>query len=49
MAKVTGIREDQLLVAVLPGLPTTAEMFIVPQTRTRVGVADEKWANIDQV
>uniref|UniRef100_A0A671VMF3 Sortilin related VPS10 domain containing receptor 1 n=1 Tax=Sparus aurata TaxID=8175 RepID=A0A671VMF3_SPAAU len=31
MVQVTGISEDQLLVTVLPGLPTTAEIFIVPE------------------
>uniref|UniRef100_A0A3Q1C4D3 PKD domain-containing protein n=1 Tax=Amphiprion ocellaris TaxID=80972 RepID=A0A3Q1C4D3_AMPOC len=33
MVQVTGISEDQLLVTVLPGLPTTAEIFIVPERR----------------
>ncbi|XP_075997838.1 VPS10 domain-containing receptor SorCS1-like [Genypterus blacodes] len=49
VVQVTGISEEQLLVAVLPGLPTTAEMFIVPERRSRDGAADEKWANIDQL
>uniref|UniRef100_A0A3B5ANI5 VPS10 domain-containing receptor SorCS1-like n=1 Tax=Stegastes partitus TaxID=144197 RepID=A0A3B5ANI5_9TELE len=35
MVQVTGISEDQLLVTVLPGLPTTAEIFIVPEKRAR--------------
>lgn len=47
--KVTGISEDQLLVTVLPGLPTTAEIFIVPEKRSRHGDTDEKWAHLDQV
>lgn len=49
LLKVTGISEDQLLVAVLAGLPTTAELFIVPEKGSRGGVVDEKWANLDQV
>lgn len=47
--KVTGISEDQLLVTVLPGLPTTAEIFIVPEKRLRLGAMEEKWAHLDQV
>uniref|UniRef100_A0A7N6FEK1 PKD domain-containing protein n=1 Tax=Anabas testudineus TaxID=64144 RepID=A0A7N6FEK1_ANATE len=46
--KVTGISEDQLLVTVLPGLPTTAEIFIVPEKRSRKEAMDEKWAHLDQ-
>uniref|UniRef100_A0A8C4HZG6 Sortilin related VPS10 domain containing receptor 1 n=1 Tax=Dicentrarchus labrax TaxID=13489 RepID=A0A8C4HZG6_DICLA len=49
MVQVTGISEDQLLVTVLPGLPTTAEIFIVPEKRSRQGGMDEKWAHLDQV
>lgn len=47
--QATGISEDQLLVTVLPGLPTTAEIFIVPATPSRPGPAEEKWAHLDQV
>ncbi|KAF7648536.1 hypothetical protein LDENG_00155260 [Lucifuga dentata] len=47
--QVTGIREDQLLVTVLPGLPTTAKIFIMPETRSREGAVDGKWANLDQL
>uniref|UniRef100_A0A3P8SIB2 Sortilin related VPS10 domain containing receptor 1 n=1 Tax=Amphiprion percula TaxID=161767 RepID=A0A3P8SIB2_AMPPE len=46
---VTGISEDQLLVTVLPGSPTTAEIFIVPERRARDRATDEKWAHLDQV
>jgi len=49
LLKVTAISEDQLLVTVLPGLPTTAEVFIVPERRSREGAMDEKWAHVDQV
>lgn len=49
LVKVTGISEDQLLVSVLPGLPTAAEFFIVPDGRSREGTLDGKWAHLDQV
>ncbi|XP_040905515.1 VPS10 domain-containing receptor SorCS1-like [Toxotes jaculatrix] len=49
MVQVTGISEDQLLVTVPPGLPTTAEIFIVPERRSRDGAMDEKWAHLDQL
>ncbi|XP_035029489.1 VPS10 domain-containing receptor SorCS1 [Hippoglossus stenolepis] len=49
MVQVTGISADQLLVTVLPGLPTTAEVFIVPERRSRDGAAGEKWAHLDQL
>ncbi|XP_003438424.2 VPS10 domain-containing receptor SorCS1 [Oreochromis niloticus] len=49
MVQVTGISEDQLLVTVLPGLPTTAEIFIVPEKRPRDRAMDEKWAHLDQL
>ncbi|XP_026165515.1 VPS10 domain-containing receptor SorCS1-like [Mastacembelus armatus] len=49
MVQVTGISEDQLLVTVLPGLPTTAEVFIVPVKKSRNGATDEKWAHLDQL
>lgn len=49
LLKVTGISEDQLLVTVLPGLPTTAEVFIVPDKRSRHRVGDEEWGHLDQV
>ncbi|XP_071754829.2 VPS10 domain-containing receptor SorCS1-like [Centroberyx gerrardi] len=49
MVQVTGISEDQILVTVLPGLPTAAEIFIVPEKRSREGPTDEKWAHLDQL
>ncbi|XP_045927245.1 VPS10 domain-containing receptor SorCS1-like isoform X1 [Micropterus dolomieu] len=49
MVQVTGISEDQLLVTVLPGLPTTAEIFIVPEKRSRHRAMDEKWAHLNQL
>ncbi|XP_034040762.1 VPS10 domain-containing receptor SorCS1-like [Thalassophryne amazonica] len=49
IVQVTGISEEQLLVSVLPGLPTTAELFIVPEKKTRGGGLDEKWAHLNQL
>uniref|UniRef100_A0A1A8CCM2 Sortilin-related VPS10 domain containing receptor 1 n=1 Tax=Nothobranchius kadleci TaxID=1051664 RepID=A0A1A8CCM2_NOTKA len=49
IVQVTGISEDQLLVTVLPGVPTTAEVFIVPKRRSRDRAMDEKWAHLDQL
>ncbi|XP_041866107.1 VPS10 domain-containing receptor SorCS1-like isoform X2 [Melanotaenia boesemani] len=49
MVQVTGISEDQLLVTVLPGLPTAAEVFIIPERRSRDRAMDEKWAHLDQL
>ncbi|XP_061824139.1 VPS10 domain-containing receptor SorCS1-like isoform X1 [Nerophis lumbriciformis] len=47
--QVTGISEDQLLVSVLPGLPTTAEIFIVPERRTRVGSVEGRRTHAEQL
>lgn len=47
--KVTGVSEEQLLVTVLPGFPTTAEIFIVPEKRAKHGSADQRRAHLDQV
>ncbi|XP_053730990.1 VPS10 domain-containing receptor SorCS1-like [Synchiropus splendidus] len=49
IAQVTGINEEQLLVTVQPGLPTTAEVFIVPEGKPGGGVVGEKVANLDQL
>ncbi|KAL6101983.1 sorcs1 [Pungitius sinensis] len=49
MVRVTGINDEQLLVTVIPGLPTTAEIFIVPEKKPRGGRMDEKWAHLDQL
>uniref|UniRef100_A0A096M5H9 Sortilin related VPS10 domain containing receptor 1 n=1 Tax=Poecilia formosa TaxID=48698 RepID=A0A096M5H9_POEFO len=49
IVQVTGINEDQLLVKLFPGLPTTAEVFIVPERRSRDGGMNEKWAHLDQL
>lgn len=49
LLKVTGMSEEQLLVTVLPGLPTTAEIFIVPEKRAKHGSMDQRRAHLDQV
>lgn len=41
--------EEQLLVTVLPGFPTTAEIFIVPEKRAKHRSVDERRAHLDQV
>ncbi|XP_077351676.1 VPS10 domain-containing receptor SorCS1-like isoform X1 [Festucalex cinctus] len=49
VVQVTGISEAQLLVSVLPGLPTTAEIFIVPERRRRGGTMAEKRKHLEQL
>uniref|UniRef100_A0A8C6TQ47 Sortilin related VPS10 domain containing receptor 1 n=1 Tax=Neogobius melanostomus TaxID=47308 RepID=A0A8C6TQ47_9GOBI len=50
IVQVTGISEDQLLVAVLPGLPTTAELYLVPERGSRGGdTSQENALNQDLV
>ncbi|XP_014326425.1 VPS10 domain-containing receptor SorCS1-like isoform X1 [Xiphophorus maculatus] len=49
IVQVTGINEDQLLVKLFPGLPTTAEVFIVPERRSRDRGMNEEWAHLDQL
>uniref|UniRef100_A0A3Q2Z3J3 PKD domain-containing protein n=1 Tax=Hippocampus comes TaxID=109280 RepID=A0A3Q2Z3J3_HIPCM len=49
VVQVTGISEDQLLISVLPGLPTTAEIFIVPNKGHRGGAAGEKRLHLEQL
>lgn len=41
--------EEQLLITVLPGFPTTAELFIVPDKRAKHGSVDKRRAHLDQV
>ncbi|XP_037127080.1 VPS10 domain-containing receptor SorCS1-like isoform X1 [Syngnathus acus] len=49
VVQVTGISEDQLLVNVFPGLPTTAEIFIVPERRNRGDARGEKRQHLEQL
>uniref|UniRef100_A0A8C5HQ82 VPS10 domain-containing receptor SorCS1-like n=1 Tax=Gouania willdenowi TaxID=441366 RepID=A0A8C5HQ82_GOUWI len=49
MVQATGISEEQILVTLLPGLPTTAELFIVPERRSTDKAGDGKLSHLDQV
>ncbi|XP_076004248.1 VPS10 domain-containing receptor SorCS1 [Genypterus blacodes] len=49
LIKETGMREDQLLVAVLPGLPTTAEFFILPDKQLTEGKPQKSYVHLDQL
>ncbi|CAB1312673.1 unnamed protein product [Coregonus sp. 'balchen'] len=48
MVQVTGISGEQLLVSVLPGLPTAAEFCIVPEKRSTEGRMDGKVTHLEQ-
>ncbi|XP_020494740.2 VPS10 domain-containing receptor SorCS1 isoform X2 [Labrus bergylta] len=45
----TGVREDQLLVTVLPGLPTAAEFFLLPDKQLTEGKPEKSSAHLDQL
>jgi len=47
--QATGVREDQILVTILPGLPTAAEFFLLPDKRLTEGKAEKSSAHLDQV
>ena len=47
--QATGVREDQLLVTVLPGLPTAAEFFLLPDKQLTEGKPDKSSVHLDQV
>lgn len=47
--QATGVREDQLLVTVLPGLPTAAEFFLLPDKLLTEGKPEKSSAHLDQV
>lgn len=47
--QATGVREDQLLVTVLPGLPTAAEFFLLPDKQLNEGKPEKNSAYLDQV
>lgn len=47
--QATGVREDQLLVTILPGLPTAAEFFLLPDKQLNEGKPDKNAAHLDQV
>lgn len=48
-SQATGVGEDQLLVTVLPGLPTAAEFFLLPDKLLTEGKAEKTSAHLDQV
>lgn len=47
--QATGVGEDQLLVTLLPGLPTAAEFFLLPDKLLTEGKAEKSSARLDQV
>ncbi|MEQ2178571.1 hypothetical protein GOODEAATRI_015455, partial [Goodea atripinnis] len=46
---VHGVREDLLLVTVLPGLPTAAEFFLLPDKQLTEGKPEKSSAHLDQI
>ncbi|XP_037620476.1 VPS10 domain-containing receptor SorCS1 isoform X1 [Sebastes umbrosus] len=49
LIQATGVREDQLLVTILPGLPTAAEFFLLPDKQLTEGKAEKSSAHLDQL
>ncbi|KAK6482263.1 VPS10 domain-containing receptor SorCS1-like [Huso huso] len=49
LVQATGIAEEQLLVTVLPGLPTAAEFFLLPDKELTEGRAERSTAHLDQL
>ncbi|XP_065327223.1 VPS10 domain-containing receptor SorCS1 isoform X1 [Pelmatolapia mariae] len=49
LIQATGVREDQLLVTVLPGLPTAAEFFLLPDKQITEGKPERSSAHLDQL
>ncbi|KAG9337956.1 hypothetical protein JZ751_027293 [Albula glossodonta] len=49
MVQATGVSEKQLLVTVLPGLPTAAEMFLLPDKELTLGEEEKNAEHLDQV
>ncbi|XP_056265030.1 VPS10 domain-containing receptor SorCS1 [Pseudoliparis swirei] len=49
LIQATGVGEDQLLVTVLPGLPTAAEFFLLPDKLLTEGKAEKTSAHLDQL
>ncbi|KAJ8415998.1 hypothetical protein AAFF_G00380200 [Aldrovandia affinis] len=49
MMHATGVRDDQLLVTVLPGLPTAAEFFLLPDKELTEGTPDRATTHLDQL
>ncbi|XP_027873821.1 VPS10 domain-containing receptor SorCS1 isoform X1 [Xiphophorus couchianus] len=49
LIQATGVREDLLLVSILPGLPTAAEFFLLPDKQLTEGKAEKSSAHLDQL
>ncbi|XP_026788198.3 VPS10 domain-containing receptor SorCS1 [Pangasianodon hypophthalmus] len=49
MVHVTGVNPEHLLVTVLPGLPTAAEFFLLPDKELTEGKADKTITHLDQL
>ncbi|XP_029918697.1 VPS10 domain-containing receptor SorCS1 [Myripristis murdjan] len=49
LIQATGVREDQLLVTILPGLPTAAEFFLLPDKQLTEGKPEKSAAHLDQL
>ncbi|XP_016124851.1 VPS10 domain-containing receptor SorCS1-like [Sinocyclocheilus grahami] len=49
MVQATGVKSEQLLVTVLPGLPTAAEFFLLPDIRLTEGKPDKTATHLDQL
>ncbi|XP_059903377.1 VPS10 domain-containing receptor SorCS3-like [Gadus macrocephalus] len=49
LIQATAVEEEQLLVAVLPGLPTTAEVFLLPDHKPTEGKPESSTAQLDQL
>nr|XP_033480739.1 VPS10 domain-containing receptor SorCS1 isoform X3 [Epinephelus lanceolatus] len=49
LIQATGVPEDQLLVTILPGLPTAAEFFLLPDKQLTEGKPDKSAAHLDQL
>nr|XP_015202888.1 PREDICTED: VPS10 domain-containing receptor SorCS1-like isoform X1 [Lepisosteus oculatus] len=49
LVQVTDIGEEQLLVTVLPGLPTAAEFFLLPDKELTEGKPERNAAHLDQL
>ncbi|KAI4833209.1 hypothetical protein KUCAC02_016123, partial [Chaenocephalus aceratus] len=48
LIQATGVHEDQILVTILPGLPTAAEFFLLPDKQLTEGKAEKRSAHLDQ-
>ncbi|XP_066549190.1 VPS10 domain-containing receptor SorCS1 isoform X2 [Amia ocellicauda] len=49
LVQATGIVQEQLLVTVLPGLPTAAEFFLLPDKELTEGKSERNAAHLDQL